>query len=195
MVRYVHERGRVLRLSKEGPETSADEMRSALARADAEGDPFYVLEQGEGYSFAPYSLLVPRSSGDDLFRVGAVEPRPLTAALLDAHDLAKSYYAPLMMFHDAHTGAILGLQGAVVLVSDPLALPVLLENWRRADLEFPPFATTILRTYVDVDGAVGETLDDGLGVLIDPRFDARRNLVSGYVVFDLDALVSERQER
>ncbi len=183
---YVTERGQVIRFSKQEAEACCVEMRAFIDQAAKRKDPLCVLEQGQGYAFAPYSVLVAvsGSGGQDVHRVESVEPQRVTRAILDAHNEADNWYAPLFLLRDEEEGTIITLPGAVVLLSNPLQLSAKLENWRHAGHKLPSIATTILDTDEAVDRLFSQVFDDGLGLVLDPILDGNGELVAGYVFYD-----------
>ena len=138
-VHYVTERGQVIRFSKQEAEACCVDVCSIIDQAAKRKDPLCVLEQGQGYAFAPYSVLVAvsGSGGQDVHRVESVEPQRVTRAILDAHNEADNWYAPLFLPRDEEEGTIITLPGAVVLLSNPLQLSAKLENWRHAGNQQP----------------------------------------------------------
>lgn len=192
VARYAHSRGQVIRYSKEGAEASAAEMRRILERAAARKDPFCVLERGAGYVFGTYSSLLPASEGGNgVHRVETVDVQPLTRAILETHNFADNWYAPLILLRDPDEGSIITFNGAVILLSDPLQLPAKLENWRYAGIDLPSVATTILETDDAVDRLFAEAFNDGFGVVLDPLLAGDGELIAGYTVYDQRMLIDQ----
>jgi hypothetical protein len=194
-VRYVSERGCVIRASRQDADVLAAEMRTALAHSAKQNDPICILDHGASYTFGSYSTLIPQARGGNLHRVTSAEVRRVTRAIVDAHDVAESWYAPLLVLRDGESGAILGVAGMVVLVSDPLELGSQLANWQTGGVELPPYTTQILDTDDAVDLFFSQVFADGVGIVLDPVLDGNGNLVGGSKIVDERRIRMEAERR
>ena len=179
--RYVMTRGKVHRMSEWRAEQGAEEMNRGIEHARERGDPYCYDSRG---FFGPYSTLVSPEDPNPLRVVGAF-PSPLTQATVFAHNRVENYYAPLFYFVDAVTGQILTIDDAVVLLSDPLRLREIMENWKHVGITFPTYTTVILTDDRDFDLFMRNVQRDSMIAIIDPVFDSNSKPVGGFIVMNI----------
>lgn len=184
-VRYVHERMQLKRFTQREAEEAVQFMTAAIAASAKRNDPICVAEDSE--AFGPRSVLLQTDPGRRVHRVTTVAARELSRATIAAHRDADNYYAPLVALQDAETGAVFGLSGAIVLLTDPLHLRDAIENWQGAGIDVPRLTTSVLRSDEQFDGLVSEAFRDGVGVLVDPMLSPAGQLLTGFVIQDFDA--------
>jgi hypothetical protein len=96
--------------------------------------------------------------------------------------------APLVVPVDADRGEPLVIQGAFVLLTDPLTLTNLVANWAAAGVDIPPLATVVIESDDQFDAFVATAFLAGQAVLVDPLFDLKGDLVSAHLVDYFDAV-------
>ncbi|MFC9896106.1 hypothetical protein ACFVMC_20660 [Nocardia sp. NPDC127579] len=107
-----------------------------------------------------------------------------------AHQTVENFYAPLVVPVGADRGEPFEIAGAVVMLSDPLALADSVANWAAAGVDPPPLSTVILESDDQFDALVASSFLAGMGVLVDPLFDRRGKLVSACVIENFAVLVA-----
>jgi hypothetical protein len=191
-VRYVSERGRVLRHSKETAEADARAMNESLAVAEAKNDPFLVSESG---AFGTYSSHLRSEPGAKASRVLRVEARQLTRATLIANDRVENFYAPLLVLLDAASGELFALSNAYPLLTDPLRFSESVTNWQRGGWAVPRLHTSVLRSDAEFDSFVVNAFRLNMNVVIDPILDATGEPLTGFLVRDFDATIRAAREQ
>ncbi len=190
--RYVHERARVQSMTNSEARAQAAFMNESITAATERNDPICVASEGD--AFGPYSSLLRQQPGSPTLRVMSAEPRELTRATISAHNVADNYYAPLLVLIDADTGDPFAIDGAHVLLTEPLTLAESIKNWETAGLHMPRFATSVLRSDAQFDAFVAKAQRDDIGLVIDPILDGAGMLVTGFVVIDIDAALHDGDE-
>jgi hypothetical protein len=191
-MRYVRERGRVTRQTKERAEADAQMMNETLAAATAGNDPFCVSASG---AFGPYSVLLQTEPGATTQSVLSAEARQLTRETLIANDEVENFYAPLVSLIDASTDGSFVIGNARVLVTDPIGLHDRVANWKRAGVEVPTLNTSVIRSDDQFDAFVINAFRTDFGVVIDPVLDPSGQPVAGFLVADLEAILARGHEQ
>lgn len=185
---YLRDRGQVLRTSRAGAGELAGVMNNAVADAIGRGDPFCVAKDFD--MFGPYSQVLRFSGGAQPLRVGEAAAVELDRATMIAHRTNETFYAPLVVLVDRVNDERLTLLGAFVLLTDPLAITDATANWTAAGFEVPDLATMLIESDDQFDAFVAGAFLNGLGVVVDPRFDMQQNLVSGVVFDHYDSVIA-----
>jgi hypothetical protein len=192
-LRYVHERGRVLRLTKPQAREHATDMNAAIANANEANDPLCVSAATGAYG--TYSSFLRSEPGAAMLKVVSAEPRELTRATLTANDKVENFYAPLLCIVDAVAGKPFTLAGMRVLLTDPLRLGESVENWERGGVTVPALQTTVLRSDEQFDSFILSSQRAGEGVVVDPVLGPSGQPLAGAVVTDLEAMAREAAEQ
>ena len=111
---------------------------------------------------------------------------------MSAHSRVENYYAPLFYLTDAETAQILAIGDAVVLLTDPLRLGAIMENWKQAGISLSVYTTVILANDRDFDLFMRESQRNSMVVAIDPVFDVNGNPIGGFIVRDIDEIIAEK---
>jgi hypothetical protein len=117
---------------------------------------------------------------------------PVTQGTVSAHSRVENYYAPLFYLTDAETAQILAIGDAVVLLTDPLRLGAIMENWKQAGISLSVYTTVILANDRDFDLFMRESQRNSMVVAIDPVFDVNGNPIGGFIVRDIDEIIAEK---
>jgi hypothetical protein len=80
------------------------------------------------------------------------------------------------------------MNGHLVFITDPLGFGKLRANWLDAGMAVGAYEMRIVDSDRSFDKMVTDTLDDGLGVVIDPLLDKQGQLVKGYILADIETL-------
>ncbi|MDP9227284.1 MAG: hypothetical protein M3P18_26245 [Actinomycetota bacterium] len=187
-MRYVHKRGRVPRLTKSEAEEQTRFFNDMLATAEEANDPF--CGSSTTGAFGTYSVLLRTEPRAQLLKVVSAEPRELTRATLIANDEVENFYAPLLGLVKVDTGRPFALNGAYVLLTDPLRFPDNIGNWQNAGQTVPELHTIVLRSDDQFDSFVVNAFRDSMGVVIDPLLDLSGKPVAGFLVQDIGQLAS-----
>jgi hypothetical protein len=188
--RYVLARGKVHRMSKRQAERATEEMNQAIEQAQVSGDPLCA----DSRAFGSYSKMVSPENPSPP-KVMAASARELTRATASAHNTVENFYAPLFYLADERTGQMFAIAGAAVLLTDPLRLGAIMENWQRAGLTLPAHATVILAEDRDFDLFMREAQQASIVVVIDPVFDTDANLIGGYRFVNIKEVVAQAAAR
>ena len=76
------------------------------------------------------------------------------------------------------------IEGAVVLLTDPLKMLTFLTNWRDAGIDVSDVKAEVIDSDERFDSIVSAALFAGKRVVVDPLFDAKRNWLSGIDLID-----------
>lgn len=175
---YVLTRGKVHRMSRSQAEQAAEEVNNSIALARGRGDPFCVASDA---TFGLYSSLVSPLNPNPP-EVIAAYARTLTQAIVEAHNRVDNYYAPLFYMTDRATGQIFSVHNEVILLSNPLQVDSLMENWKNVGLTFPPYSATILAEDRDFDLFMRELQHDAMIAAVDPVFNSDGRAIGGFLV-------------
>jgi hypothetical protein len=83
---------------------------------------------------------------------------------------------------DRETGQIFNIGNEVILLSNPLQVGSLIENWKNAGLTFPPYSTTIPAEDRDFDLFMRELQHDSMIATVDPVLDAAGRPIGGFLI-------------
>ena len=189
---YVTDRGKVQRLGADEVEDLVTIMNKAFDKGWKERDPYCVSPNHS--VFGKYSTMMPSlKSGQRLLRCKQAKSTAFSPAIDTTYSSPQSYYAPLAALLDRKNGEPIVIRNTVFLVSQPLDLAALLENWREAGLQLPEYSVAILHSDADFDALMVKCLQLGLQLLIDPIFNLRGTLIKAYDVQALDSLINKRK--
>ncbi|MEU3650044.1 hypothetical protein AB0E59_42230 [Lentzea sp. NPDC034063] len=188
---YVSNRGRVQRFSEAGALKAAETMNDHLAAAADRGDPFCVADDD---AFGPYSRLIRIPASRQPVRATEASAVELDRATMIAHQTTDNYYAPLVVLVDRDNDERFTLFGAFVLLTDPLAMNDAVANWTATGLDVPALATVLIESDDQFDAFASGALLDGIGVVVDPRFDMKQTLVSGVIIDHFDSAIAAAQQ-
>jgi hypothetical protein len=186
--RYAMARGKVQRMSQRQAEQMAKELNQRIQDQHKQGDPYCFDNRG---SFGPYSILVSPENPNPS-KIIAADAVPVTQGTVSAHSRVENYYAPLFYLTDAKTAQILAIGNAVVLLTDPLRLGAIMENWKQAGISLSVYTTVILANDRDFDLFMRESQRNSMVVAIDPVFDVNGNPIGGFIVRDIDEIIAEK---
>ena len=80
------------------------------------------------------------------------------------------------------------MNGHLVFITDPLGFGKLRANGLDAGMAVGAYEMRIVDADSSFDKMVADTLDNGLGVVIDPLLDKQGQLVKGYILADIETL-------
>ena len=182
---YVRDRGKVERFSDEDAKLQTKAFNSLYCKAKIEKDPLcYTSESG---TYGRYSELIKRKTrGDRLLRCVIAEAVPFTQSIGIAYGSACEYYAPLINLVSFDSGSQLSFNDKIFLVSEPMDLSDLLENWRLAGIEITSFKVEIIETDDRFDKFIYQCSVNGQQVIVDPMFDMHGELLSGFIIDNIE---------
>ncbi|MFG2114388.1 hypothetical protein ACGFRB_17425 [Streptomyces sp. NPDC048718] len=190
-VRYVMDRGRVMRFSARRATDTAEEMSQHISEAGQAGDP--LCYTADGSMSGSYSQLL--GQGHDPVLCTGATPVRYSRAIGDAYSDCKQYYAPLAYLVDAETGEPVVVDGVISLLHNPLDLDSYVANWARCGIELPDFTVSAILTDDQFDRFVRLAMTRGVGIVIDPKLSLRRKLISGFWVECFEQLIHIASQR
>lgn len=179
--RYAHERGRVKRMSHESAIEWAEQFNRHFEEAKKNNNPWCYSANGDTYS--QYSTLVKMlPDGEKCVLCESAEPEQINRSIEDAYSQVKYFYAPLLLFLDRESGLPIVNGNAIFLLSNPLNIENILDNWKKVGIEYEDYSTSIIYTDEEFDKFVSEVKADGLVVLVDPVLNLNGELSKGLVI-------------
>jgi hypothetical protein len=182
--RYVQDRGRVVRETKDSGGEKCNYFDEIFIDSRNDKDPHcYTSKSG---IFTQYSQALKYKSDDDILICENTELTLFSRAIDKTYSVFENYYAPLIIFMDQESGMPMLIEGAMILLSDPLKLDFFINNWKKADIEISSFTTSIIKSDEAFDKLVMNFKSDGIKVIINPELDMKGQLVSGLIIEDFN---------
>jgi hypothetical protein len=177
-IRHVTTRGILDRYRQAKAIDFARRLNESYQKSRSEGSP-----QGyssESWSSGRYEDIVPMMAADEKF-LECVNARvvPYSEHIARRYVTAGSYYAPVMILRHAESGAILNIDDAVLVCTDPFAMGKNLENWTKLFGDLSAAEIEILATDEEFDEFMEELEADEMFVLLNPLFGSKGELLSG----------------
>lgn len=179
--RYVHERGKVVRYSESEAQDKSEFFNAIFDESRKNKDPWCYTSINEGFGTYSTALQILEEDEECILCVNAEAVR-YTKSIGNTYSHFDNFYAPLAILLEKESGLPISIDGTIMLVSNPLRLSRFTENWRKAGIELPKFAVSIIETDDEFDKFVRSAKDDNNNVLIDPIVNLSGELSSGFVV-------------
>lgn len=191
-VLFVRERGQIHRMTERQARQEAATWDQRIAIAAAEGDPLCVSDRTG--AFGRYSTVIRSDPTSAIRQVARAEARVASRAVLYAHRTCDNYYAPLLALIDASTNEPLTVHDQRVLLTNPLQIEHYLQNWHMSGAAVGALDSVVLKSDEAFDRFVYSSLSESIGVLIDPIFAIRGDLLAGAMIFDFRACLAAAPE-
>lgn len=175
---FITKRGGVATLSELQAQIHVASMNESFRDAKMKNDPYCVSATTQMFGVYSTLLKVAGQEGTPVEIVRAL-PREMSRAALFAQKPVNNYYAPLLALVDLSTNELFGLKGTIFVLTDPLRLPDMVDNWKAAGFDVPKLGTAILAHDDQVDSLVASRALRGEQVAVDPIFDLNGNPISG----------------
>lgn len=189
---YDYNRSKIVRLNRIDAENRLQFFEEGISKMKKEGNPrcFTSIKKMSG----SYSELVKvKASDEKILEVIKVEIVRYSDRIAKMFDNDIEYYAPMCLIRDQEYELILNLGNIVPLISNPLNIDNLIDNWTKLGLEFEPVDLKIIKTDKDFDNNMRMIFSDGMVPIIDPEFDKKGNLVNGYPIQVFEEIIENRK--
>lgn len=176
---YTKERGKVDRLSKQAAKRLVREMNEGYERARKNNNPFCYSDKT--YTFGHYEQLVQMVGGSENY-LECIESEmvPYSKHLAKLNNTCEMYYAPQMVVFEDDQYFTLG--SIVPLLSDITQVEEYFKNWEIDEHTMSSLNIKVIRNDKEFDNIVRMFKSDGLGVVINPRFGKKKELISGVIL-------------
>lgn len=190
---YSYTRSRIERFNKLEAEKNLEIFERIRKEAKDQNDPRCVLSQSK--TEGAYSeLLRIKQKDEKILEIISIEITKYSKLIAKVFDSDIFHYAPLCLLRDLETEAFINLSNVVPIISDPLQLEDFVENWKNLGFQLDKIELKIIKSDKDFDNYIRIFIGDGLIPIIDPIFDKRFNLISGYRIKDSSILEKELNE-
>jgi len=189
--RYLHERGKVVRETKEAAYKTALQFNDSFEKAKGNNDPWCYTSIKEAFTTYSNALKIKQDEEECILCENA-EPVIFTRSINKVYSLVTNFYTPLMILLEKSSGLPINFDGAIFLVSEPLSLDKLIHNWERTGVTLPKYTISIIETDSEFDKLVQSIKSDGFAVIINPEIDMNQTLSSGFVVENYYELISNK---
>lgn len=187
--RYVHDRGKVLKLPLEEAEKKLDLFVEGLKKRKSYKDPWCYTSKNE--QFGNYSTLEKlKDEDEECVECVNADIVVCTKAIEDAYSNVKHFYAPVFILIKKDSGLPLFINNALFILNNPLELGIYLKNWNKAGIEIPEYSTKIIKTDEEFDLFMAQLLQDGVQVVANPKFNMKAEPISGIVFQEISVLES-----
>lgn len=179
---FVTRRNAVHRFSRPEAESFARELNSVFSESREAGDPFCYSDQSK--AFGPKSEILDLIGVKEvLLPVNHARVRPYDANFAKRFSRPGHWYAPILYLRGAPSGEPISLDGATVLITDPLSLKAHLDNWREAGFDIGMYRTEVLLDDNAFDTFMRRNEERGNVAVVNPLFaPAQKKLISGRLI-------------
>lgn len=187
---YACERGKVGRSSMQEAEKIARDLNSSYEKGrEANNRWGYSSELGM-YSTYSGLLKAMRPSEKVIFCLNAEVVR-YSQSIGEAYSAVENFYAPLLVLLEADSGLPFVIENAAIILTDPMAIDRFLQNWKMAGFALPEFTVSIIESDAAFDAFVHGFKNVGKRVVINPMFSPDSTVTSGFIVENLNDMLSE----
>ncbi|QKC97157.1 hypothetical protein [Mesorhizobium sp. NZP2298] len=184
----VTQRNTLHRFSKREAEEFVARLNIMFKEKSDAGDPFCYTDQSKG--FGPRSILIEQFGAREKRReVASAQVRQFEQRLVAPYSRPGQWYAPVLSLRYSSSGDPVALGGAVILLTDPLALKDHLNNWREAGFEVTDYELVSVLTDADFDDFMRWVEDHGHFAVVDALLDPGTGmLASGVLLRSIESI-------
>jgi hypothetical protein len=189
---YVTERGRVHLMNEDKANSAVEMFNRLFEEGRKEKDP--LCYTSNHYAFGKYSLLLKIKDEDEKFiECVSAEKVRYNKLIGKIYNLNIDYYAPICVLAEPETEELLTINDHVVMISNPLKLGELIENWKWCGLEMPNYEIKIIQHDYDFDNKARSIFDSGPGIVIDPIIDRDGDLIHGLLLVNMQDVIRHKR--
>jgi len=183
---YTKNRGKVDRLNKSEARKVAKRFNETIAR-NRESDPVGYTSKNYVYGHSSY-LLRMKNDDEEILECVHAQVTNYTEHIGKQYDNNRSYYAPLITISLLEEEEELTINNKLVFISNPLNLEQFIKNWSQQGIEINEYELNIISSDEEFDHLMRKTVKEGMGAVIDPILDSKREFVQGFVLEDINSL-------
>jgi len=182
--RYVTSRGRIERMRLDEANEKAAFVQKCILEASGTADPFCYSESGV---FGNRRAVQQECDSEEIANCNTADIVKYST-LFERGDDSK-WYAPLCFITERHSDKLCVLsEDAIPLLSNPLEIVDVLDNWRNMGINVGDIAVHSMLTDAEFDLQCKQWLEEGFHIVVDPRLNAEGQLAQGIVITDLATL-------
>jgi hypothetical protein len=174
-------RNGIHRFTKDNAEALSEKFNRDIAKQRKVGDPFCMSDDTR--TFSVKSVLLQQIGGKEkIVEIDSARVRKFDQKFAARYDTPGHWYAPLIAFRSISSGSFICVDGAILMLRDPLKASLFIENWTSCGMEFKNFESFAILDDRTFDDLIGRDIYHG--AVIDPIFDEKApfKLISGLVI-------------
>ncbi len=187
---FITSRSKLDRYPKDIAEQHATEFNTHLKNARDKNDP--ACYTSINWMYSTYSILLAiKEPEEECLECLDAEVVKYSEHIAKLYPSKMEYYTPLCYLIDTETEHTIIINDTIMLISRPMDMDKIIKNAKQVGVDLKNYEMRIISSDVEFDSIVAQAFNDNLDVIIDPLCDLNGNLVSGYVIKDIQALINK----
>ena len=173
---YLLERGKVKRYAKDIAEKQCEGANRSIKNNKSKNNSLYYIKSIG--LFGTYSIVYQKKDNlENILECVGFEVDQYNLTIADEFDSNKNYYTPIAYLKDSESEKIVCIANHLVLITNPLSIGKLLENWRKVGFLIPEYEVEIIDDDNKFDNFIEDARKSNLKIIMDPYFGLDGNLV------------------